>query len=74
MSRTNIDIDEGLVRSVMERYHLKTKREAVDFALRRVAGPQLERDFLVGLEGSGWSGDLEELRSTRADERLSGAP
>lgn len=38
MARTNIDIDEALIAEVMRRFHLRTKREAVDFALRRAAG------------------------------------
>ena len=38
MARTNIDIDDALVEIVMVRYHLKTKREAVDYALRHLAG------------------------------------
>lgn len=38
MARTNIDIDDDLVERVMVRYHLSTKREAVDHALRHLAG------------------------------------
>ncbi|MBM3690250.1 MAG: type II toxin-antitoxin system VapB family antitoxin, partial [Actinobacteria bacterium] len=30
VGRTNIDIDDELVHRVMVRYHLSTKREAVD--------------------------------------------
>ena len=33
--RTNIEIDENLIRRVMDVYGLNTKREAVDYALRR---------------------------------------
>jgi Arc/MetJ family transcription regulator len=36
--RTNIVIDEELVREVMETFLLESKRAAVDFALRRVLG------------------------------------
>jgi Arc/MetJ family transcription regulator len=32
MTRTNIDIDDALIADVMRRFHLKTKREAVDVA------------------------------------------
>ncbi|TRW46233.1 type II toxin-antitoxin system VapB family antitoxin [Georgenia yuyongxinii] len=52
MSRTNIEIDDEAVARVMERYHLPTKRAAVDFALRTVAGPRLtvaDVDALRGL-------------------------
>jgi Arc/MetJ family transcription regulator len=63
MSRTNIDIDDALVTTVMRRYGLRTKKDAVDFALRRLVGPVPTREELLALEGSGWDGDLDELRS-----------
>lgn len=62
MARTNIDIDEELVREVMRRYSLSTKKEAVDLALRRLVGVPLTKDFLLGLRGTGWSGDLDAMR------------
>lgn len=62
MARTNIDIDEELVREVMRRYGLSTKKEAVDLALRRLVGVPLTKDFLLGLKGTGWSGDLDAIR------------
>lgn len=65
MSRTNIDLDDDLVAVVMARYGLRTKREAVALALRRLAGPPLSAEFLAGLRGSGWEGDLEDLRRDR---------
>ena len=63
--RTNIDLDEELVAEAMRRYRLKTKREAVDFALRQLIGEPLNKEDALGLEGSGWEGDLESLRETR---------
>lgn len=63
MSRTNIDIDDELVREAMRRYGLRTKREAVDYALRQLVGVPLTTEFLLGLRGVGWTGDLDELRS-----------
>ncbi len=65
MARTNIDIDDGLCRRVMDRYHLSTKREAVDMALRHLAGEPLDLDEARALRGSGWDGDLDEMRSAR---------
>ncbi|HWH30265.1 MAG TPA: type II toxin-antitoxin system VapB family antitoxin [Mycobacteriales bacterium] len=62
MGRTNIDIDDELVATVMRRHGLRTKREAVDLALRRLAGPRLTTEFLASLEGIGWDGDLDEMR------------
>lgn len=66
MSRTNIEIDDELVSLVMRRYHVNTKREAVDLALRELVGQALTTEEALRLEGSGWEGDLKELRTTRA--------
>ena len=38
MVRTNIVLDQDLVREVMELYQLESKREAVHFALRSLLG------------------------------------
>jgi len=65
MARTNIDIDEEACRAVMERYDLATKRDAVNLALRRLAGEPLSLDAARALRGSGWEGELDELRLTR---------
>ena len=66
MARTNIDIDEELCQRVMERYHLSTKREAVNLALRHVAGEPLGLDDARSMRGTGWDGDLDEMRTSRA--------
>lgn len=66
MARTNIDIDEELCRRVMERYHLSTKREAVNMALLHLAGEPLDLDDARSMRGTGWDGDLDEMRSSRA--------
>ena len=66
MSRTNIDIDDDACAVVMTRYRLATKREAVNFALRTLATEPLSLDAARRLRGSGWDGDLDDLRATRA--------
>lgn len=67
MSRTNIDIDDELIARVMARFDVTTKREAVDLALRRAAGEPSSRDELLALRGTGWSGDLDAIRSDRVE-------
>lgn len=69
MGRTNIDIDEELVAEAMRKYGLRTKREAVDLALRRLVGPRLSPEFLQSLEGIGWQGDLAEMRRSKIEDR-----
>ncbi|MGH8968782.1 MAG: type II toxin-antitoxin system VapB family antitoxin [Actinomycetes bacterium] len=63
MARTNIDLDEQLVRKVMQRYDLPTKRAAVDFALRRLLGDPMTREEALAMRGFGWDGDLDEMRN-----------
>jgi len=67
MARTNIDIDEDACRKVMDRYQLATKREAVNLALRRLVGEALDLDDARSLRGSGWEGDLADMRASRAE-------
>ena len=52
MARTNIDIDEGLLEIVMKRYGLHTKREAVELALRKLAGEPMTREEALEMQGA----------------------
>jgi Arc/MetJ family transcription regulator len=60
--RTNIELDDELVREVMDLYGLKTKKAAVEEALRSYAQRKRQRQALDELRGIGWEGDLEEMR------------
>ena len=53
MERTADDIDQEACALVMSRYHLATKEEAVNFALRLVAAGPLSIDEARLLRGSG---------------------
>jgi Arc/MetJ family transcription regulator len=66
MSRTNIDIDEKACAAVMRRYQFSTKREAVNFALQTLATEPFNHDEARKLRGSGWDGDLDEMRTSRS--------
>jgi Arc/MetJ family transcription regulator len=63
--RTNIDIDDEACQAVMHRFGLTSKRDAVNFALRSLAVEPLSLDKALAMEGSGWEGDLEEMRAGR---------
>jgi len=63
LARTNVDIDDEACAVVMRRYHLRTERGAVNFAFRTVSSEALYLDDARRLRGSGWLGDLDELRS-----------
>lgn len=47
----------------MSLYRLSTKREAVDLALRRLVGEPMGREEMLAMEGSGWAGNLGEIRA-----------
>ncbi len=63
VTRTNIEIDDELIERVMQIYRLPSKREAVDLALRKLAGEPMSRQEMLEMEGVGWGGDLNEIRS-----------
>ena len=66
MGRTNVEIDDELCEKVMQRYSLRTKREAINFALRRLLPEPLSRKDIKRMQGLGWEGNLDELRGGRS--------
>ncbi len=63
MGRTNIEIDDQLVGRAMRLYRLRSKREAVDLALRKLVGEPMSREEILASEGTGWAGDLTAIRA-----------
>lgn len=61
-TRTNIELDDDVIEAAMRLYGTRTKKEAVDLALRRLVGARLSVDEAIALEGSGWEGDLDRMR------------
>jgi len=70
MARTNIDIDEELIARAMESHGLRTKRETVDLALRRLVAEPMSLEEALAMRGSGWDGDLNEMRGGDPVEHL----
>jgi Arc/MetJ family transcription regulator len=50
--RTNIRIEERYVRAIMDRYGVETKTEAVELALRHLAGHPMSREEAMAMEGA----------------------
>jgi Arc/MetJ family transcription regulator len=50
--RTNIRLDESAVRAIMERFGVETKTDAVDLALRHLAGQPMSRDEALAMRGA----------------------
>jgi Arc/MetJ family transcription regulator len=65
MSRTNIEIDESLIRKARKLTRLKTKRQIVDRALELLVRTE-NRKGLLRYYGTGvWKGDLRASRRNR---------
>jgi Arc/MetJ family transcription regulator len=65
VSRTNINIDDGLIRKARKLTRLKTKRQIVDKALELLVRSE-SRKGILRYYGSGvWRGDLKASRRNR---------
>ena len=68
MTRTNIDLDDDLVASVMKRYRLDSKRSAVDFALRQLIVEPMSTEQVLAMRGSGMELTNDEIERDWATE------
>jgi Arc/MetJ family transcription regulator len=50
--RTNIEIEETYVLAIMDRFGVHTKTEAVDLALRHLAGQPMTRKEALAMRGA----------------------
>ena len=64
MSRVTVDVDDQACTRVMRQNGFATQEEAINFALRQVAVEPLTLEEARALEGSGWDGNLDEMRSS----------
>ena len=64
--RTNIEIEDTYLRAVMDRYGLHTKTEAVEFALRHLAGQPMTREEALEMRGA------HAIAEMKADARSAG--
>jgi Arc/MetJ family transcription regulator len=58
--RTNIEIEDTYLQVVMQRYSLRTKTEAVELALRHLAGQPMTREEALSMRGTHAIGDLPD--------------
>ncbi len=61
-TRTNIELDDTSVDIVMRRFKLRTKTEAVDLALRRLAGQPMTKDEALAMGGAKAIAEVPEDR------------
>jgi Arc/MetJ family transcription regulator len=56
--RTNIEIEDTYVMAIMDRFGVHTKTEAVDLALRHLAGQPMSREEALAMRGAGAIGEI----------------
>jgi Arc/MetJ family transcription regulator len=56
--RTNIEIEDVYLQAVMDRFGLRTKTEAVDLALRHLAGQPMTREEALAMSGAHAIGEI----------------
>ena len=63
--RTNIDLDDNLVKEAMELTSIKTKKEVVSLALKELISMYKRKSLLHYRGKFKWEGDLDVMRKTR---------
>lgn len=58
-----LEVRHDLVDAVRDRYRLPSRRAAVEYALGRVAVEPMSKAEALDMQGFGWEGDLDAMRS-----------
>ena len=69
MGRTNIEIDEKLVRKARKLTGLKTKREILEKALELLVRSESRKGILRHYGSGIWKGDVKAMRRNRGQEQ-----
>lgn len=64
--RTNVEIDDEVMREALRLTGVRTKREAVDLALRELVARHRQLGVLKLRGRVSWEGDLEQSRRGRS--------
>jgi Arc/MetJ family transcription regulator len=62
MMRTNIEIDDALMADAMQVSGARTKKEAVEIALRQLVQLDRQKEILKFRGKLNWIGDLDAMR------------
>ena len=65
MSRTNIDLNDKLVKEGLTMTHYKTKKELVNHALEEFVKKVKRKGILKFMGSNCWEGNLDEMRRSR---------
>ncbi|MDP3297835.1 MAG: type II toxin-antitoxin system VapB family antitoxin [Thermodesulfovibrionia bacterium] len=65
MSRTNIELNDKILKEALKLTHIKTKKDVVNYALGELVR-KIRRKKMLELEGKvKWEGNLNEMRTSR---------
>jgi Arc/MetJ family transcription regulator len=62
MARTHIELDDDLLELAKRLYPGRSEKELLELALRHLVEEPLSREEALAMKGTGWDGDLDELR------------
>ncbi|TFG61153.1 MAG: type II toxin-antitoxin system VapB family antitoxin [Deltaproteobacteria bacterium] len=65
MGRTNVVLDEKLIKEAKKLAGEKTARETIDLALREFVARRKRKDILAWEGKLRWEGDLDRMRRSR---------
>ena len=65
MKRTNIVIDEVLMKKALKATGIKTQKGVVDFALKELIRRESQKKILELMGNVEWEGDIKEMRKGR---------
>jgi Arc/MetJ family transcription regulator len=63
--RTNVELDDVLVKKAMELTHISTKKAVINKALEELIKSNTRKKMLKYFNSGIWDGNLNEMRSMR---------
>ena len=63
--RTNVDLDDALVKKAMDLTKISTKKALIHKALEELVKSNTRKGMLKYMDSGIWEGDLEEMRTMR---------
>lgn len=65
MARTNVELDDKLVKEGLTLTSCKTKKELLNLALQELVKRKTRKGLLKFMGSNCWSGDLDKMRRSR---------
>ena len=69
--RTNIVVDETLIKEIMQLSEAKTQKQVIEKSIKSYLRFLAQQDLLnlIGMGKVVWEGDLDAMRSSKSDDR-----